>query len=624
MKKILVSFLILVLLLAVATTALAAKPGETVTVNISVTANANGAYAGGIGFTFDSSALEFVSAASSSSDVLAAPNSASSSFALMNISGISTGVKGTITFRVKANAAAGKYTVSAYGYDFVDVDENPVSVSVSGGTVTVEADDTVCTSHTWNSGSVKTEATCTAAGVMKYTCTKCGETKEEAIPQTDCIEGSAVETKKATCETAGEKTTSCKTCGKTLKTESIAALGHKEGESAVTKQPTCTAAGTKEIKCSRCGKSMKTESVDKVPHTEVKDKAVAATCTKTGLTEGKHCSVCDTVLVEQKTVEKIPHTKGSATVTKKATCTEKGLQSYKCTVCKAEIENEEIPATGHKEGKAEVTKQPTCTKKGSQVYKCTVCKEELRTESIPATGHTEGKAEVTKKPTCTKKGEQKIACKTCGETLKTEKIAATGHDSGKWVVTQAATQEKEGAKELQCTKCDYVLDKAAIPVVTTIYYTDNTACTMGPAFRDETSLTDKWFRFTPVDLSVDGTQTFDLIGSNLYIIGKVNVTVADGKVTVDCEYVSKDVKVKEEFCTFLPSLADVTTLEQSELKNFPFGEEISIADDLAGDTKVLLYICNVVDYDSDMPIQMIGLETKAFKETIEAMKALMD
>ena len=42
-------------------------------------------------------------------------------------------------------------------------------------------------------------------------------------------------------------------------------------------------------------------------HVRVTDAAVSATCQKTGLTEGSHCSVCGAVLVKQQTVPKADH-----------------------------------------------------------------------------------------------------------------------------------------------------------------------------------------------------------------------------------------------------------------------------------------------------------------------------
>lgn len=40
----------------------------------------------------------------------------------------------------------------------------------------------------------------------------------------------------------------------------------------------------------------------KIGHKAVTDKAVSATCTTLGKTEGRHCSVCNTVIQEQKTI----------------------------------------------------------------------------------------------------------------------------------------------------------------------------------------------------------------------------------------------------------------------------------------------------------------------------------
>ena len=72
--------------------------------------------------------------------------------------------------------------------------------------------------------------------------------------------------------------------------------------------------------------------VDAKGHTEVIDKAVAPTCTETGLTEGKHCDVCGEVLVAQVVVPVIDHT-----------YTDK--YDTDCNVCGAEREATTVVAT---------------------------------------------------------------------------------------------------------------------------------------------------------------------------------------------------------------------------------------------------------------------------------------
>ncbi len=192
-------------------------------------------------------------------------------------------------------------------------------------------------------------------------------------------------------------------------------------------------------------------------HTVVTDKAVAATCTTTGLTAGSHCSTCGTVITAQKTVAAKGHTLVSDKA-KAATCTTAGYTDNSvCSVCGYEAKGRTvIPAKGHTVV-IDKAVAATCTKTGlTEGSHCSTCGEVITAQkTVAAKGHTVV-TDKAKSATCTTTGLTAGShCSTCGTVITAQKtVAAKGHTWSSWKQTTAPTTTAEGKETRSCTSCN--------------------------------------------------------------------------------------------------------------------------------------------------------------------------
>lgn len=166
------------------------------------------------------------------------------------------------------------------------------------------------------------------------------------------------------------------------------------------------------------------------------------------------------------------------------------------------------------------------------------------------------------------------------------------------------------------------------------YLPRNTVSSFGPQFRVlSPGLTKEWFMFTPINLGIQGRQTFTLVGSNMYEVGEVHVDVAGDMVTVSYNYfyegMTEKIKRGDEFLHFFRDYSSVSTVDYKQLGNsFTYGRPFSIVNDLGGDTNVLMFVRNILSYYRfPMPDKMLSRNyPKSQARTAErgAMLAMMD
>lgn len=198
------------------------------------------------------------------------------------------------------------------------------------------------TGHKYNDKIVS--ASCDKGGYTLHTCENCGDIYKDNFTSPLGHDYTS-QTVKPACETDGEKTFTCTRCGDTY-TEVIKTKGHVYKRTVVAAD--CETDGYTLVECMECHDSFKEGYVGAKGHTIVTDKAVAATCTTAGKTEGSHCSVCGKVIKAQTEIKAKGHVAGDWITDKAAAVGVKGRKHRSCMVCGAVVESADIPALSPK------------------------------------------------------------------------------------------------------------------------------------------------------------------------------------------------------------------------------------------------------------------------------------
>ena len=167
------------------------------------------------------------------------------------------------------------------------------------------------TEHTWDSGKVTQNATCTAKGIKTFTCTVCKSTRIEEISAIGHVNKITKFEKEVSCKSEGYTgDVYCQDCGKLLEEgQLIPKIDHVWNKGEITTPATCTTEGIKNYTCTSCG-TTKTEAIAATGHgaTEIRN-VKEATYTEEGYTGDTYCTVCGQKIGFGSTIAKLEQQK---------------------------------------------------------------------------------------------------------------------------------------------------------------------------------------------------------------------------------------------------------------------------------------------------------------------------
>ena len=166
--------------------------------------------------------------------------------------------------------------------------------------------------------------------------------------------------------------------------------------------------------------------IQKHEHTVVVDKAVEATCTKEGKTEGSHCSECGEIIKAQETVPKKTHTEEITKPAVEASCKEEGKTAeIQCSVCKEILQKQEtVEKKKHTEEIIKPAVEATCKEEGKTAeIQCSVCKDIIqKQETVEKKEHTIVIDEAVEPTTETEGKTEGKHCSVCNEVLVKQEV----------------------------------------------------------------------------------------------------------------------------------------------------------------------------------------------------------